>query len=191
MAKPPSTWKKVELTIATYLGGQRRGADFLERDGTRTGKDDVIGVPGWSIEIKHSKVAGYGLACDALDQVDLVHGVVNEETRPVAIIHRGGLNIIEQSVVCMRPKVMHSLFDISNSWRSSRSVYTSLRPLWKLIVAGVTKKNQTDTLLNHVVIPELYVKKVRRNDSDPALPEFPAFSAISLPNFKQYILSLG
>jgi hypothetical protein len=188
MGKPPTTWKKVELEIARYLGGQRRGADFSERDGSGLGKDDVVDVPGWSIEIKHSKTASYGLACSALDQVDQVYGVVTNETRPVAIIHKGGLRIIEQSVVCIRPKVLYQIFDISNLQRSYRLVYTSYRPLWKKIVTGVTHEvfSYSD---NTTMYPEVYVQKVRPVDADPTLPEYPAFIAVSLPNFRNYILS--
>ena len=188
MAHPPTTWKKVELKIAQYLGGQRRGADFSDRDVKSMGKDDIMFVPGWSIEVKHDKEASYGLACSALDQVDQVYGVVHNETLPVAIIHKGGLRIIEESVVCMRPKVMTSLFDVSNSWRSSRQVYTGYTIYWKHIVSGVTEETSFDKLLGHTIIPSLYVQRVRKVEEDPSLPEYPAFVAISLPNFKEFIL---
>lgn len=190
MAHPPSTWKKVELQIAKYLGGQRRGADFNERDVKHMGKDDIINIPGWSIEVKHDKDASYGLACSALDQVDKVYGVVHNETLPVAIIHKGGHLIIEQSVVCMRPKVAYELYDFSNSWRSSRSVYTGHIIYWKKIVSAVTEQNEYDGLQRHTVIPMVYVQRTRPPEADPTLEEYPAFIAVSLPNFKEYLLPL-
>lgn len=188
MAHPPTTWKKVELKIAQYLGGQRRGADFIERDDSNTGKDDIV-IPGWSIEVKHDKEASYGLACSALDQVDQVYGVVQNETMPVAIIHKGGLRIIEESVVCMRPKVMHEIYEVSNSWRSSRSVYTGYTIYWKRIVSGVTQPTRTYSD-GTVVFPELLVQRVHKIDEDINLEPYPMFVAMSLPNFKEYILPL-
>ena len=183
MSRPPTTWKKVELEIARYLGGQRRGADFSERDSTNTGKDDVIDIPGWAIEIKHDKDASYGLACAALDQVDLVYGVATNEAVPVAIIHRKGLRRIEQSVACFRPKVWYELFK-GKGVSYYRPIYTSTRPLWKNIVKEVTTKHKTAD------VKALFVQKVTIENGLPSDKDYSPFIACSLPNFKEFILPL-
>ncbi len=173
MSKPPTTWKNVELRIARYLGGHRRGSDFVERDGSYTGKDDVIGLPGLSVEIKHSKYAAYGLACVALDQVDKVYSVVQHETVPVAIIHRGGLRVIEESGVCFTPAVWSKIWIITCYDR----VYLSVKPLWKDIVALVTESTPW--------VAPLVVSKLNKNGTIHK-----AFVAVSLPIFKKHILPL-
>jgi hypothetical protein len=185
MSKPPTTWKTVELRIARYLGGQRRGADFSERDGSATGKDDVIGIPGWAIEVKHSKTASYGLACEALDQVDKVYSVVSNEAMPVAIVHKGGLRVIEESVVCMdKRRFWYLLNDRPDHFTVSAPVYSSVKPLWKHIVSGVTKPQQ------YIDVPCLQVYKIVMTDNGPDVYQYPSFIALSLPNFKEFILPL-
>lgn len=187
MSKPPATWKKVELRIARYLGGQRRGADFSERDGSNIGKDDVIDVPGWAIEIKHAKDASYGLACEALDQVDQVYGVVQGEAMPVAIIHRGGTRIIEESVVCFRPRKFWYLMaerPNDSKFTLEAPIYSSTKPLWKNIISGVTKVKQ------FIDVPCVQVYKIVMTEEGPDVYRNPCFVACSLPNFKEFILPL-
>ena len=187
MSRPSTTWKNVESTIARYLGGQRRGADFSERDGSNTGKDDVIGVPGWAIEIKHSKTASYGTACEALDQVDNVYSVVQNEAVPVAIIHKGGLRIIEESVVCMRQKLFWSILvhrELPIGFTVDAPMYSSTRPLWKNIVDAVTVEKQ------FISVPAVQVYKVVMTEDGPDVYQHPSFIALSLPNFKEFILPL-
>ena len=170
--KPSTTWKSVELKIARYLGGERRGADFVERDGSSTGKDDVTGLPGWAVEIKHDKQAGLWLAKDALAQVDTVYGVVQGVAVPVAIIHRGGLRIIEQSVACFTKTTWDSL-GVDNCFYST---YSHTMPRWSNVVNRVT---QLPISYQFTVVT---VSKI--GDSTPPI------YAVSLPNFKKFILPL-
>lgn len=169
--KPSTNWKNVERRIAKFLGGQRRGADFSERDGSTQGKDDVIGLPGWSVEIKHSKHANVALAVEALDQVDTVYGVVQEQAVPVAIIHKGGLNIVKQSVVCIRPAVFTKLVRTTKT-KISIVPYTRKAPHWSKIVKEINKPPATDKL------PVVLVSR----------PDTLLFYALSLPNFKKHFI---
>jgi hypothetical protein len=98
MSKPPTTWKKVEQAIADFWGGKRRGADYKNRYGAG-GKNDVIDVPGWSIEIKHSKRPTFGLMVGAVEQAETNRDKPGDI--PVAVIHKTGAEY-KDSLVIMR-----------------------------------------------------------------------------------------
>lgn len=104
--KPPTTWKSVEGKIAAYWGGKRRGADFKKRNGPG-GKNDVIDVPGWSIEIKHSKRPTFGLMTEAVDQA--IAAKENPDDIPVAVVHKLG-DSYEDSLVVMRLSEFEKFF---------------------------------------------------------------------------------
>lgn len=106
MPKPPSTWKKVEQKIADFWGGRRRGADYKNRDGAG-GKNDVTGVPGWSIEIKHLTRPSYGAMADAARQAEANRDEPNDI--PVAVIHKNG-DAYKDSLVVMRLEVFADFF---------------------------------------------------------------------------------
>lgn len=82
---PPSTWKSIERKIANLFGGQRRGADYRNRFGSG-GKNDITGVPGFSIEVKHAKSPTYGLIQSAVKQAK--DNRDDQGDLPLAIIHK-------------------------------------------------------------------------------------------------------
>ena len=47
-----NAWKAFERYICKLFGGKRRGADYADKYG---GKNDCLGTPGWSIEVKSWK----------------------------------------------------------------------------------------------------------------------------------------
>jgi hypothetical protein len=96
---PPSTWKKVELKIASYIpGAKRRGADYGGKSG---GKNDLI-IDGQyanlSVEIKHNQAPTWGLFCKALDQARAAN---SENGVPIVVVHKAG-DRIDNSLVLMR-----------------------------------------------------------------------------------------
>lgn len=98
VAKPPTTWKSVEAKIAAYWGGKRRGADFKKRTGPG-GKNDVVDVPGWSIEVKHNKRPTWGLMVSAVSQA--IGAKEQSDDIPVAVVHKLG-DDYGNSLVIMR-----------------------------------------------------------------------------------------
>lgn len=65
---PDKPWKQFERWIAKEVGGERRGADFVDRFGR--GKSDVI-LNGWSIECKLLKNPGWSHCEKAWEQASL------------------------------------------------------------------------------------------------------------------------
>lgn len=169
MARPPTTWKGVEKRIARYLGGERRGAEFSERTSKTVGKTDVVGVPGWAIEIKHGKDVAYGDAVAALHQAEKTYDVLVRGFTPVAIIHKADLLVIEQSVVCFLPDTWDG-FPRRARNAFCVSTYFSKKPMWKNIV-GFLQAAQTPAVLS-----------VGRDVA--------GFRAILLPMFLEHILPI-
>lgn len=91
---PTKTWKSIELKVAEYVGGKRRGADFRDKY-SGGGKSDII-LQGYSIEVKHSRRPTYGLMKGALEQAN-----TNKEEGeiPIAIIHKEGTGIEDCLVI--------------------------------------------------------------------------------------------
>jgi hypothetical protein len=106
MGKPPTSWKKVEQHVANYWGGKRRGADFKKRTGLG-GKNDVVDVPGWSIEVKHSKRPTWSLMVEAVAQAEGAREQPNDI--PVAVIHKLG-DEYGNSLVIMRLETFAQFF---------------------------------------------------------------------------------
>lgn len=93
---PTTTWKNIEQGVAAYFGGQRRGADFRKRVGVG-GNNDIV-LPGWSIEVKHTKNPTIGLIHKALEQA--VRSRELHSDIVVAVIHRHG-QALKESLTCM------------------------------------------------------------------------------------------
>lgn len=102
---PTKTWKSVEAKIAAFWGGSRRGADYKKKEGG--GKNDVVGAPGWSIEIKHSKRPTFGLMVCAVAQAEANRD--SEDEIPIAVIHKEGVQY-KDSLVIMRLETFQEFF---------------------------------------------------------------------------------
>lgn len=112
MVRPSSNWKNVERAIARYWpGAKRRGADFRNQDGTG-GKNDVVGAPGWSIEIKTSKRPTYSLITEAVRQSESSKDLPDDI--PIAVIHKAGTQY-KDSLVVFRLETFAQLFINNNS----------------------------------------------------------------------------
>lgn len=83
MAKPPTTWKNFERYVCRLFGGERRGADYADRDG---GKNDCVGVPGFSIECKYGNIT-YGTLLQAVEQARTSAAV---EEIPIGVVKKKG-----------------------------------------------------------------------------------------------------
>jgi len=77
-------WKKFEQWVAEELGGWRRGPDYTDTDGK--GKNDIQGVPSWSIECKKLKQPAWAemqkavaQAKDAADPSDIAAAVFGKK----------------------------------------------------------------------------------------------------------------
>lgn len=172
MMSPTKTWKKAELVIANYFGGQRRGADFRRGD---TGKNDVI-LPGWSIEIKHNKKPSLSLCKNAVNQA--TKSKENYLDIPVAVIHRAG-DPYADSVVVMDFSEFSSLFmNTSTADDQSLVIYS-----WGVNYLDADKKrvsfDNIKVSLKRVksskTIPILVVKYLDNYYTFMSLPEFTSF----------------
>lgn len=87
------TWKAVERAIAKLLGGKRRGADFR---GVDAGKTDII-LPGYALEVKHSKRPTWTLVRQVLEQAERNRS--SPEDISAGIIHPAGWDYVNSFVI--------------------------------------------------------------------------------------------
>ena len=87
-----STWKAVERSIASLLGGER-----VPITGRIRGSAPDVEHPWMSIEIKHRKG---GLPKYILDSLDQAHKSAKQDQLPVAIWHKKGKKYTD-SVIMM------------------------------------------------------------------------------------------
>lgn len=71
MAGSKSTWKAFERRMCRRFHGDRRGADYGDKDG---GKNDCIDATGWSIEVKNMKRPSFKIM-----QTDAQHAIERKE----------------------------------------------------------------------------------------------------------------
>ena len=82
---PDKSWKAFERRVAKFVGGQRRGADFLNRE-RGGGKDDVV-HPTLSVECKLLSSVSY---CDLLNAAKQAEKNCGDGKLPLAIVKKKG-----------------------------------------------------------------------------------------------------
>ena len=87
------SWKAFELRVAKAVGGQRRGAQFVDREG---GLDDIV-HDHWSIECKLLTRVTYGSLVAAVRQSERN---CRDGQCPVAIVKKKSARD-EDALVCM------------------------------------------------------------------------------------------
>lgn len=96
-------WKAVERRICRIFGGERRGADYVDRAGK--GKNDCIECAGWSIEIKHMLRPSFGLIEEDVRKAE--QRKEHPDDIPIAIMKRKRTKD-KDALVCIRLEVFEN-----------------------------------------------------------------------------------